>query len=543
MIAAPLTRLSESTGKELETVVAEWGRQRTCGLATELIASVGFVGDARLVDDAAKFLLRDDRVAPVVKMAARDLLDGGTPAEHALIDANDHIRCARQRLMKDPRDVLAALNLAHGYAGLGLPDKAERYLNYALSLAPSHRLVLRSAARFYLHIEETDQAHQLLLGARHLLHDPWLLAAEIAFAEVRGKTSKYMREASAMASSESLPALHRSELRAALAGVEFSRGAAKKSKKLLIHALEQPTENVIAQAQFVTERRQINGLPVDAAIEASHMANEARGYAAINQKDWQSAVSAAEEWMAEEPFSTRPLGLGFHAAEQGLGDIAKAESFARRTIILKPNDAIFHNNLAYVLALQNKTEEAKVALSRAFLYFPLSAERDRHEVILKATAGLIAWREGDAEAGRHGYEQAAEYLAKTQDASLANAWVCRAREEFRAGNVTVAGELLARATRQSKIKYDPLVEAVIKRLGAHAQMLVNEGTEQRAIAVTSQGERLPGKEVITMATTTKTIFRRSDNGRLTTKDYAEKHPKTTEKERVRVPTPKPKGSH
>ncbi|WP_138485334.1 multidrug transporter [Dyadobacter bucti] len=35
--------------------------------------------------------------------------------------------------------------------------------------------------------------------------------------------------------------------------------------------------------------------------------------------------------------------------------------------------------------------------------------------------------------------------------------------------------------------------------------------------------------------TKKTIYRRSDNGQLTTKDYAEKHPKTTEKERVNVP--------
>ena len=30
----------------------------------------------------------------------------------------------------------------------------------------------------------------------------------------------------------------------------------------------------------------------------------------------------------------------------------------------------------------------------------------------------------------------------------------------------------------------------------------------------------------------KTVYRRSDNGRFTTKKYAAKHPKTTEKERV-----------
>ena len=32
----------------------------------------------------------------------------------------------------------------------------------------------------------------------------------------------------------------------------------------------------------------------------------------------------------------------------------------------------------------------------------------------------------------------------------------------------------------------------------------------------------------------KTIYRRSDNGQLTTKKYAEKHPKTTEREIVNV---------
>ena len=40
-----------------------------------------------------------------------------------------------------------------------------------------------------------------------------------------------------------------------------------------------------------------------------------------------------------------------------------------------------------------------------------------------------------------------------------------------------------------------------------------------------------------MSTTKRTIYRRSDTGQITTKEYAEKHPATTEKERVRVPTP------
>lgn len=37
----------------------------------------------------------------------------------------------------------------------------------------------------------------------------------------------------------------------------------------------------------------------------------------------------------------------------------------------------------------------------------------------------------------------------------------------------------------------------------------------------------------------RTIYRDSENGQITTREYAEKHPRTTEKERVNFPTPKP----
>jgi hypothetical protein len=40
-------------------------------------------------------------------------------------------------------------------------------------------------------------------------------------------------------------------------------------------------------------------------------------------------------------------------------------------------------------------------------------------------------------------------------------------------------------------------------------------------------------------TQTRTIYRDSETGRITTPDYAKAHPSTTEKERVRVPAPPP----
>lgn len=43
-----------------------------------------------------------------------------------------------------------------------------------------------------------------------------------------------------------------------------------------------------------------------------------------------------------------------------------------------------------------------------------------------------------------------------------------------------------------------------------------------------------------MTTQKKTIYRDSETGQITTKQYADKHPKTTEKERVKVTPPKKK---
>lgn len=45
-----------------------------------------------------------------------------------------------------------------------------------------------------------------------------------------------------------------------------------------------------------------------------------------------------------------------------------------------------------------------------------------------------------------------------------------------------------------------------------------------------------------MATPKKTVHRSSESGKFVKKEYAEKHPRTTETERVRVPQPakKPK---
>jgi tetratricopeptide (TPR) repeat protein len=495
-IAAPPIVPNDNTLREVNVTLADWRERRTPGLATEVLASGMLIKDEKIIQDAAAFLVKHHHVAPIVKDMAATLLAGGIKAEAYATSPRENIQRARRRLMQNPRDVLAALNLGHAYASIGQLIKAETYLNYALALAPTHRLVLRSTARYYLHINRPDLAHQLLQRAPNLLHDPWLLAAEVALSDVRGRTSKHMREASLLAESDNLSPLHRSELRTALASIELARGGAKKSKKLLLNALRQPTENVVAQAQFLTERKSISGLPLEAAMETTKNANEARGFAAFQNREWKKAVEAAEGWIKEEPFSMRPVGLGFHAADMGLDDCAKAEFFARHAVQVHPGEAIFHNNLAYVLALQNKLSEAKEAVEKGMVYLPGSAERERHGVVLRATQGLIEWRGGNLEAGRAGYQGAVDYFAERKDPALANAFVCWAREEFRGGDVQSGVALIKQASELERRHRDPLLSAKIANEAKKAQELIPQRARTDVFRLaTPQSERMLGKEV------------------------------------------------
>ena len=102
---------------------------------------------------------------------------------------------------------------AHGPAGSGIrrpvllmdvareltarrhDEKADRYVRAAVALAPQSRFVIRSAARYYLHVEEHERAHELLRRTPLLKTDIWVQASEIAVATVRGRTSALMKTA------------------------------------------------------------------------------------------------------------------------------------------------------------------------------------------------------------------------------------------------------------------------------------------------------------------------------------------------------------
>src|SRR5437870_228380 len=110
-------------------------------------------------------------------------------------------------------------------------------MDTALALAPENRFILRSAARLYLHIGEGRRAHRILLEADALLHDPWILSAEVAIAAVMGKSSKHIKRARKILEAERFKPIHLSELASAIGTVEARAGNRKRSRQFVERSL------------------------------------------------------------------------------------------------------------------------------------------------------------------------------------------------------------------------------------------------------------------------------------------------------------------
>ena len=152
----------------------------------------------------------------------------------------------RRKLNAYPRNPILWTNLARLYTSLGVQDKATRAMRVALSLAPENRFILRAASRLCLHQGEPEEAHQILLRAPNLTADPWLLAAEIATASARGKTSRLVKTGRNLLESPRHSPFDLSELASALGTLEIMEGNRRAAHRLITVSLGKPTENSIA---------------------------------------------------------------------------------------------------------------------------------------------------------------------------------------------------------------------------------------------------------------------------------------------------------
>lgn len=422
-------------------------------LAIAFIAGREFDRD---VQDAAFSVASNDGSGPFMRSFAKCILEGTVrdPLEGFAHDAA-HIREGiRQRkilLRLNPRDGLLLAETALLHINIGQGDKSRALLKRAAALAPNSRYVLRSAARFYCHVNEPEQALTLLQQSPKHQTDPWLKSAELAISSLCGKPIMQWRQSRKLAEDNALSILDRSELAAELATLEFEAGARRAALKKIKLAAGNPTENAAAQLEFLAERTR--DFSREEVLPDISKATEARALSSYWKGELRSALDACEEWQEVEPFSVRPAIFGSFLSTARINTPARGIALAQRGLASNPGNSALMNNLSVLYAYQGDIAAAKKYGEKARLN-----SEDKNDVANLATRGLILFREGKPDEGVAEYQRA----------------MARAVEGKRADLYMRAYAFLAREV----CRIDPHLQSVVLREINEAEKFMNKRNKQ-----------------------------------------------------------------
>lgn len=411
-------------------------------VATEILKS-DLYSYSKSIEDAAKYVLGIEVSAD----STSDILDAARE--------RNKIAEFKRILRRDPRDSIVLAELALFYARLGQLKKAERSIHSAYILAPENRYVLRSFVRFLIHTQDVERAYAVLKKSAKRTSDPWIAAAEVSTLSILGKSPKGHRQLKKLIEGDYSPR-DTSELAAALAICELNNGAIKPAKKLMKASLRDPTDNVLAQVQFLDQQGFRFHYSEESLTEA--LAVEARSIRSKIDSEWKSAMGFAWGWAEDEAFSNRPFSFGSYLAIVATQEFREGERFARQGIRSNPDDFELHNNLAVALASQGKIKEAEKTVA-------LQKRRTNVNIpVLTATNGLIAFRNGKIRKGRELYASSVKSSLNTGQRNIAGAAVLHwAQEE---GNAKTSGchEFIEAALSKTKFMIASEYQAMRERL-------------------------------------------------------------------------------
>lgn len=430
----------------IDEYVFAWQNNKSIPFAGDLI-SAAILNSQQLNPEAikaARFIIdHQDEATNILVRTAKSMI--ATPEEkiaeaqlsiHEKIEnirnQEDTIR-TRIRLLKQSRDYcchnpIAYCETARCYVILGQFDKAKDAMEIALHLAPHHRYVCRSAARFFLHIKELDRARHIISKNQSLLKDPWLLASEIAINTLMNRTSRFIKKGSELVNSQNYSLFSISELSSAIGSVEMSNGNKKKCRSYFKIALQNPNDNSLAQARFLLAEN------ADLSFEFSDNitlpnAYEADALSAYTENDYTKAIVTAIDWIEDMPFTRRPIQFAANIAYTFQKDYSTAIEILKLGLKANPNDLRMMNNIAYAYALKGDTMLAEKFINDA----KRNPMPDDVQICLTATEGLNEYRKGNSQIGQMLYLRAID-MAKTKSQNqelVATAILNYVREELR----------------------------------------------------------------------------------------------------------------
>ncbi len=442
---------------ELKERLEAWRKDSNVITAAELVEIAIVEGMESEAEKAARTLVNQGSTATALVKKQASILLGRLGAETSEISQAVNVGNLRQRVHRFPNDAFSWADLALGFVTIGKRDSAQRAMAVALQLAPFDRHILRSAARMYLHLGDPERAHDLLKNNAATRSDPWLVAGEIALSAAAHRKPFLMKVGTAILEDGDFQPLHVSELASAVGTIHLRDGN-RKARKLFRRSLLHPTGNSLAQAEWANPH--LGGEIVSPGqIEQVPNSGEARAFHAYWASDFDRLLSVCENWITEEPFSSRPYVVGSMAAITN-DDVQLGLKFARKGLDLDPESTVLRNHLAYALIANDECPEAAQILRQT-----MSKHPDSYSIgFLLATTGMLAIRQGDIDTGISRY-QSAMTLFKRQgnQASEASAAAFLALEVSRSGSEKSDAFIKQAEELTKDLRYAPEAKIVIDR--------------------------------------------------------------------------------
>ncbi|MDP2759530.1 MAG: hypothetical protein Q8O64_03875 [Sideroxyarcus sp.] len=438
MVTNPLRFNVTDDGSHLRESLYAFKREPSIGNAADLIAAASMAGEIGTAEQAAKFVLENASHAPQTLLTlAHSLLDARVVSNGVpLVGTRSNgsvIAHTRALLRLNPKNPVLWSDMARHYASHGNRREAKRCMNVALQLAPNHRWMLRIATRFLVHSGEEEAAHRLLAQHPRTPKDPWLIAAELAAAQVAQRPPKFWRQGNDLIKLGGIAPLHLSELATAVGMFELEAGEAKRARRLVEKALRDPTENTLAQVSWARESKHLKGASIlDDLVRQASNAFEADFRLKILAGDLLGAKSAGEQWACDEPFAARPIsGLAFIASISDDYDqtIELAERVRRldgRVDSTLEMNTLFARMSSGHLSMEQDRREIEAIHTRLMAI----AENREEKNAFHAMANLALWhyRFGQDTVGAELYQKAISMLEKTgklESAALAAVYAAR----------------------------------------------------------------------------------------------------------------------
>lgn len=399
-------------------------------LAAEVMLRFGAAQDAftRLSSVSLPRSLRLTAATLAVELGDLDAALGVLEGEHgALIESfkgfilavrrefQKAIPHLRRALRESPDDIAAAINLAVSLWELGSRRKAVATALRATRTAPGRK----DASLLYLHfLLETGGAARAAeeiatLTKRGVVPDArfLVLQARTLLAEAdNARALPLLERASAEARTEADEEL-RIEIDANVAALKYRLG--RKTYDQTIATLtsmlnDYPDHEAVVVclarvAARITEASVLSGAVerIDTRLSPVRRAYLRHQIAWI-EGDNEAAGSAALAWFDLDPTDALAAGAAMVALGIGLERWTEAEKVADFALKQFPDDLTIVNNVAYVLAMAGRADEAIQSLE----------PRAEGEFVLMATLGLAYLAKGDVDRGMRLYRKAAEKAEK-----------------------------------------------------------------------------------------------------------------------------------